>query len=448
MINEIRKIDFECINKLSIEKCLELNVIPLIDENNIKIVCDVTVEEKNQEFFHLIFDENFEIQKIDSLNLERLKKVIILESYKEDIEEKIIEEAIEARASDIHFEPEKNGVYIRFRIDGLLGIKYKISLQKYEKVLSRIKNKSNLDITEKRKPQDGKMNFKFKNKDYNLRISIIKTIYGEKIVLRILKKSIIKLSLRDLACNEEEEKNLINIVKRRDGLVIVNGPTGSGKSTSLYSILEKVKDTGINITTIEDPVEVSIDGITQIQLNRDINLDFSNALKSVLRQDPDIIMIGEIRDSETAKIAVRSSITGHKVYSTVHSISPREVFFRLQDLGIEERTLKESLVGIISQRLLRKLCDKCKVSETIQFKGEDITVYKSIGCEDCNYTGYKGRILLSQITKIDKDVTIQKLYEDKELLSNKNLLKVGIKYLKDGFISYLDYRDFVSEQED
>lgn len=448
MINEIEKIDFNYIEKISIKKCFEWDVIPIRVENKLKIFSSKHLEEKEISFLSLILDEKFKIEIIGDSKIQIFKNIIILEYEKNDIENIVIKEGIKERASDIHFEPHELGVNIRMRVDGLLGIKYRVSLSKYEKMLSRIKNKSNLDITEKRRPQDGKMNFKFENKEYNLRISVIKTIYGEKLVLRILKKSIIRLDFKEIAENEEKKKILLNIVKKRDGLVIVNGPTGAGKSTTLYSILEGIKNQGINITTIEDPVEVPLEGITQIQLNRDINLDFSNALKSVLRQDPDVIMIGEIRDSETAKIAIRSSITGHKVYSTVHSISPREVYFRLHDLGIEERTLKEALIGIISQRLLRRLCERCKEKEVVEIKKEKMEVSKAIGCELCNYTGYKGRVLVAQITKIDKEVSLQKLHEDKELLNNNELIEMGKIYLRNGVISYLDYMDFISEQEE
>lgn len=446
MKNLIDEIDFKYIEKLSLNKCFELDLIPIKKEDFVYIICD---NSKNNyiDRLNLVYGLPIKILEINEDEFLKLKHMIFLE-INENVENIIIEEAINDRASDIHFEPSRGGVNIRFRIDGLLVRRYKISYEIYEKVISRIKNNSNLDITEKRKPQDGKMKFKLNNNEYNLRVSIIKTINGEKLVIRILREGLIKLDFRDLTNIEEQRKDLIRIVRKKEGLVIINGPTGSGKSTSLYSILESSKDDGINITSIEDPVEVSIDGINQIQLNRKVNLDFSNALRSVLRQDPDIVMIGEIRDSETAKMAIRASITGHKVYSTLHSISGREVFFRLKDLGIDEKFLREALVGIISQRLIKKLCDKCKQEETINFNGENIKCFKRVGCTKCSYTGYKGRILLSQIYKLDKTFSIEELEKDSNMLSNNKMKEMAYKHLINGDITYIDYIDFIEEEED
>ena len=235
-------------------------------------------------------------------------------------------------------------------------------------------------------------------------------------------------------------------MKIRSGLVIVNGPTGSGKSTTLYTILQELNDDEVNITTLEDPIEAVIPGICQMNLNRALNITFSTGLRSILRQDPDIVLIGEIRDEETADIAIKSSLTGHKVYSTIQTRDPREVYFRLQDMGIEQYLIKDSLIGIVSQRLLRLLCKKCKKeSGKVKFQGKEILIYEKGGCSDCNYTGYKGRGLVASIQVIDKEVkeSIKNIYKDSSILSNFEMIDNLDALLINGEISYDDYKDFI-----
>ncbi|MGL5647737.1 MAG: GspE/PulE family protein [Clostridium sp.] len=439
----IKNIDFKQIDKLTLEKCMELEVIPIEIEKKVIILCKY-IDEEAKETIRLIFDE-IKIKIITEEEFEEIKKVIFINN--KNLESEIIGKAIAEGVSDIHCEIEKTGVNIKYRIDGLLNIRYKISKEVYNKFLSRIKIKSNLDIAEKRRPQDGKFKYETLGKEVNLRVSVINTINGEKLVIRILRDALIREDYRDLISIEKQKEVLNKIVKRKNGLVIINGPTGSGKSTTLYSILEISKKENVNITTIEDPVEVSIEGITQIQLNSEIGLDFSVALKSVLRQDPDIIMVGEIRDKETAKIAVRASITGHKVYTTVHSISGREVLYRLKDLDIDEGLLKQALVGIVSQKLIRKLCNSCREKINVSLKGENLIVYEKKGCKACNYSGNKGRTLVTQIYKLDRNFDFLEIEKNKEHFSNKEMKDVAFEYLRSGHIGYSDYLEFIEEQE-
>jgi type IV pilus assembly protein PilB len=241
-------------------------------------------------------------------------------------------------------------------------------------------------------------------------------------------------------------KKIKEIINISNGLVVVNGPTGSGKSTTLYTILQEINTEDVNITTLEDPVEVIIEGVNQIALNKTIDLNFAEALRSTLRQDPDIIMVGEIRDDETALISATASLTGHKVYSTIHTKTPREVFFRLEDMGVKNYIIKDSLVGIISQRLIRVLCSDCKVLEgKIECEGKIFNVYKKLGCSKCNFTGYRGRALVAAIHHMDKELKrkLRNLNDDDTLLSNNEMIDNLKELLKDGLISYKDYNTFL-----
>ena len=246
------------------------------------------------------------------------------------------------------------------RIDGKLSIYTKILHLEYQKLISKIKVLGNMDITEKRRPQDGKASMEVDNKNYDLRLSTITIIYGEKLVIRILYNDVFNHKLDELNMTNIQRNKLKKIISINNGLVLINGPTGSGKSTTLYSILNEINNKEVNITTLEDPIEVFIEGVNQVSLNKKAGITFASGLKSILRQDPDILMIGEIRDEETADIAVKASLTGHKVYSTIHTKTPKDVYFRLEDMGIKSYLIKDSLVGIISQRLIRILCNQCK----------------------------------------------------------------------------------------
>lgn len=326
------------------------------------------------------------------------------------IVDSIIEEAISLRSSDIHIEPYEKILKIKYRIDGKLIEKAQLPIESLNEIVIRIKVLSSLDITKKYIPQDGKLIYDYKEEKFDIRVSIIPSIFGEKIALRILDLHSGVMALEDLNFSSNAIKNINKILNLNSGLVLVVGPTGSGKSTTLHAFLEKNVLRNENIITVEDPVEYRIDGITQVQVNEEAGLDFAACLRTILRQDPNIIMIGEIRDLETAKIACRASITGHLVYSTLHTNTSYGVINRLKDMNIENYLLVDALKAIISQRLVRCLCPKCKSKEKInkndaKFFGlvEETYVYAAKGCGYCNMTGYNGRCGVYEVIIIDED---------------------------------------------
>ena len=320
----------------------------------------------------------------------------------------IIEQAARQRASDIHIEPFEESIRVRYRVDGVLRevIEYDKSL--LGAITARLKIMSGMDISEKRKPQDGRITLIVDNREYDIRVSNLPTVYGEKVVMRLASKEGFKKQKSDLGLTPTDLVKFDNILKNPHGIILVTGPTGSGKSTTLYTALSSLNSEEVNIITVEDPVEANIDGINQVQVNNKADMTFANALRSILRQDPDIIMIGEIRDSETAEIAVRASITGHLVVSTLHTNSTANSISRLADMGVEPYLIADSLVGIIAQRLVRRLCE-CKKprlataeekEELAVDPSEDIVLYEPCGCKMCDNTGYKGRIGIYEIMTI------------------------------------------------
>ncbi len=330
-----------------------------------------------------------------------------------DIVNEIIFDAAKKNASDIHFDPSENELNVRIRIDGEL-ILYTVVPQMVKRNLTtRIKIMAGMNITESRLPQDGAIKINFENKQLDLRVSSLPIVYGEKIVIRILDNSKLFTSMKDLGFSPASLEKIKKVINKPNGIVLVTGATGTGKSTTVYSILDELNDTKRNIITVEDPVEMKIKGINQVQVMSEIGLDFATSLRSILRQDPDVIMIGEIRDNETAKIAVRASITGHLVLSTLHTNNSLTTIERLVDMGVERYLLGSALEAIISQRLCKKLCPKCRASrkttayENRVFKealGMDIPyVYKPVGCDEC-YNGYQGRIALQEVLILNQEI--------------------------------------------
>ncbi|WP_242844572.1 GspE/PulE family protein [Clostridium novyi] len=335
----------------------------------------------------------------------------------------IINQAINQKASDIHLEPFKNKVVVRFRIDGVLNERMTIPKEVYVLVNTRIKIKSGMDISKKMIPQDGKMAYEFREKDFNLRVSSLPTINGEKIVIRILYKSKKNIDINNLIEDKEDLILIKKILNHPSGIILVTGPTGSGKTTTLCSMLNYLNSKERNIVTIEDPVEYEIEGINQMNVNNKAGLTFSSALRSILRQDPDTIMIGEIRDSETADIGVKAAITGHLVLSTLHTKDAATTPMRLCDMNVEDYLLADSLVAVIAQRLIRKICPYCKeeyILDEREMKFLDIyskeKVYKGKGCKFCNGSGYKGRRAVFEIMYLDEN---QREYIRKKQSSSK-----------------------------
>ncbi len=321
----------------------------------------------------------------------------------------MIDQAVRARTSDIHIEPLERTVRVRYRIDGALYERLVYSTDLLSAIVARVKIVSGMDISEKRKPQDGRMTQVVDGQEFDIRVSILPTVFGEKIVMRLTSKQALTREKKNLGLNAEEMKVFDHILSNPHGIILVTGPTGSGKSTTLYTALSELNREEVNIITVEDPVEANINGINQVQTNVKAGLTFASALRSILRQDPDIIMIGEIRDGETAGIAVQASITGHLVVSTLHTNSAAGTVGRLVDMGVEPYLLADSLVGIIAQRLVRRLCPNCKKAvkpdadqkEVLNVPPDaDITIYEPCGCAQCDNTGFKGRIGVYEIMQI------------------------------------------------
>ncbi len=337
---------------------------------------------------------------------------------------KWLNKAIILGASDIHIEPSENDGLIRIRVDGKLLIMEKVPKNSYDELVSRIKIMSDLDITQKLLPQDGKFTYYLNDKKYDIRTSTINTVFGEKVVLRVLENKTIKNDFSILQYTKEEEEMIKSLLKQDNGVILVTGPTGSGKTTTLYTFLSDLKNDETNIVTLEDPVEYTIPGINQIQVNPAIGLSFNKMLRNILRQDPNVVMIGEIRDEETAQMAMRSAISGLLVLSTIHTNYAVGTIIRLLDMGIPKYLVSSAVRGIISQKLVRKLCPKCKKEFKLTSEEKikngllpDAKIYVKGGCEECYYTGYSGRILLSEILIFDDKIKSMILhdYDENEL---------------------------------
>lgn len=352
-------------------------------------------------------------------------------------------------ASDIHFDPTDDGIVVRYRIDGVLNNFYFLPMEIKQNITTRIKIMAGMNITETRLPQDGAIKDKMNGKDLDMRVSSLPTKRGEKIVIRIMDYSMSLKGIDYLCFSETNYNKVLKMLNFPNGIILVTGATGTGKSTTLYSFLQKLNTEGSNLITVEDPIEMDIKGVNQVQVNSEIGLDFATVLRSILRQDPNIIMIGEIRDSETAKIAVRASITGHLVLSTIHTNNSLNTIERLLDMDVERYLLASALTGIVSQKLARKLCDKCKIKRAVTvteknlFKtvlGIDVTeVFEAnpSGCPNCNH-GYHGRIAIQEVLLINQDIRDaisagMRKEELRKLVYNKDVITM----LQDGLFKIL-----------
>ena len=323
----------------------------------------------------------------------------------------VLAESLKENASDIHIEPYEREAVVRFRLDGVLTTVLKPSIQITPLLISRIKVMARLDIAEKRLPQDGRMSVKLGGRSIDLRVSTMPSSHGERVVMRLLDKDAGRLQVDDLGMPEKTATQLDELIRRPHGIILVTGPTGSGKTTTLYAALQQMDKKGRNIMTVEDPVEYDLPGISQTQINLRAGMTFARGLKAILRQDPDVILIGEIRDGETAEIATQSSLTGHLVLSTLHTNTAAGAITRLQDLGVDAFLLASTVRGILSQRLLRKLCFSCreKVKPTkfdlqaLNLNKDDF-IYESKGCSKCNGTGYLGRQALFELVSVDANL--------------------------------------------
>ena len=376
----------------------------------------------------------------------------------------IFEQAVHCMASDIHIEPMENYIRVRYRIDGdLVEQKSKYPSKFLGGITSRIKIMGNMNIAEKRRPQDGRITVKVDGVEYDVRVSILPTSQGEKVVMRLTNKERLTMDKSNLGLQPEDEAKFDNLLKNSHGIILVTGPTGSGKSTTLYTALSELNTEKVNISTIEDPVEADIDGINQVQVNEKSGVTFPSALRCFLRQDPDIIMVGEIRDTETASLAIDASLTGHLVVSTLHTNSSVSSISRLEKMGIEPYLLADATVGILAQRLVKRLCT-CKKQKKITIrdrkklgigKDEEITLYEPCGCVKCNGTGYKGRIAVYEILvfteELKEAIADERPLNEIEAIAMKQGLQTlkmsAIKLIKQGITTVEELDRIVHEPD-
>ena len=448
MNHQLENISTEVLQMISAEQAYHYRVIPykdldgkvyfitdssslddLMKELEIVLGKQVVLEQASKQTIEVYLQKNYRKRErgISSSSL----------SYSEDFLLNIIFEAKEIGSSDIHFEAFEKQHRVRFRIDGKLIEKYMILLEDYPKIINRIKIMSGLDISEKRLPQDGRINLSTETEDFDIRVSSLPTLHGEKLVLRILSKNNVTVQLENLGFTKDELEMYESSVKKPNGIVLISGPTGSGKTTTLYATLKLLNKKDTNILTIEDPIEYTLEGVNQVQLRENIGLDFASTLRTFLRQDPDIIMVGEIRDVATANMAIRAALTGHLVLSTIHTNSAWATISRLVDMGIPPFLIASTLNVSVAQRLVRKLCNSCKQEQELTLdifpKGYTVlkqikTHHKAVGCSECYQTGYKGRKAIYEIIPITKEL-VQKI-QDKKLEVDEYLSKNKINTLQ------------------
>ena len=353
----------------------------------------------------------------------------------------ILERAVTERASDIHLEPRESDLLVRMRIDGVMRKILNVPRDVQASAISRIKIMSGLDIAERRVPQDGRFNVNVKDKSIDLRVSTLPTVYGEKIVLRLLDKSGGRVTKEAVGLSGSDLEKYDEMLKLRNGVLLLVGPTGSGKTTTMYAMINQLNTEDVNLVTLEDPVEYNVDGVNQVQINDKTGMTFANGLRAILRQDPDIIAVGEIRDGETADIAMRAAITGHIVLSTIHTNDAIGSIDRLRDIGVEPYIIASALRGVISQRLVRRICPKCRKAYTpteeerheLGLDDEpDIQLYRGEGCPDCYNVGYRGRIAVFEMLPITPKVRTM-IYEQR----GRDAIEAELRQ-SEGFVSLRD----------
>ena len=440
---------------------LDYNVVPkLVTKENLDTILSA-IQNKDRRIKAIE-----ELQLSENKVIKKTGEEFTLDDYLDapavQLADSLLQEAVNQGASDIHVEPMEKNVRVRFRIDGVLLDHCEISPKLYSAVVARYKIMSSLDIAERRIPQDGKISLVINNILYDFRISTLPLVHGEKIVIRIYNALGDEIRLSNLTKNKRDEAVMRKMINSPHGIILLTGPTGSGKTTTLYSFLKELNTEDVNITTIEDPVENQIRGVNQVQVNTKTGLTFASALRSILRQDPDIIMVGEIRDEETAHIAVQAAITGHLVLSTIHTNDAVTTITRLVDMGVEPYLVADSLIGAISQRLVRRLCSYCKKEHIVTAQeakdlvgvAEGTKVFAPNGCPHCNHTGYKGRAPVMEILPIDDDMKMaidQKIQEFtiekvKKVFIEKDydtLKKACSRLVVDGTTSISEYRQLV-----
>lgn len=428
-------------------KITVLSAIKNLTNKNIELY--LTTDEELREIKN-VYESDDEEEDIDILEdeIDKLKE-LASEAPVIKIVNNIFTKAVQMYVSDIHFESYKLGIKVRYRLDGVLQTVDTIPQKLKQAVTARLKLVSKMNISESRLPQDGRIGMKISGQEIDIRSSSVPTAFGESFVLRLLGNDSVDLTLEKMGFHSDNLNLLKNMLKNPNGIILTTGPTGSGKTSTLYSALNYINSEDIKIITVEDPVEYQLDGISQIQVKSSIDYTFANALRSILRQDPDVIMIGEIRDSETAKIAIQSALTGHLVLSTLHTNSAIGSIARLLDMGMEYFLLKSSILGLMAQRLSRRLCNNCKTSVEITPEQQEmynidvlskhiespLNPCRAIGCKECNYTGYKGRIPILEIIPFDEKLT-QKIDKNRDFSDIRSL---GYRTLQDdGVLKFLE----------
>ena len=448
--NDFIEIKTELLQIITSDQARYYSIIPKsYTDNTIEFfIPDDLDRQEIKEELEMIFGKDIHFQPAEpekifkTLNIyypeKRTKAVLSYDS--DNFLESLISEAYSLKCSDIHIEVYEEICRVRFRIDGRLIEKYLINKSEYQAFINKIKIKANLDIAEKRLPQDGRILFFAHNteKKFDIRVSVLPTLYGEKVVLRLLSKETADLDINDLGMNDKQLEYYLEAIKKPHGIILISGPTGSGKTTTLYATLKLLNKINSNILTIEDPIEYTLEGVNQVQLKESIGLTFSEALRTFLRQDPDIIMLGEIRDEITAQMAVRAAMTGHLVLSTIHTNSALETISRLTDMNVPAYLLADTLILSAAQRLVRLLCKDCKKAEDFDSKlyppgykppSGIKKHYTAQGCNKCYYTGYKGRKAAYEIILSDHDLSDR--IKQNDLNIDSVLKEKGVKFLKD-----------------
>lgn len=457
---ELQNIDRRILQLISTEQAWHYKIIPFAqkggqlsciaiegnttpkDELEALLGVDVKLQYIAAEIFHPLLSQYYRRQ-------ERAHQNKVLDKN-QDILDQLIQEAHQLGSSDIHIETYEQKCRVRIRIDGELVERYHLDKATYPSLVNKIKIRANLDIAEKRLPQDGRIFFQQQQQKFDLRVSILPTLYGEKVVMRLLSSDIGNIALEELGFGNRQLTDYLEGIKRPNGMVLISGPTGSGKTTTLYATLHLLNETSRNITTIEDPIEYTLEGVNQVQLKEAIGLDFSAAMRTFLRQDPNIIMVGEIRDKATAEMAIRASLVGRLVLSTIHTNSAWGIIPRLVDMGIPAYLLADTLNTAVAQRLLRLLCPHCKEQQVLKedryprnYKAPERLEhhYLAKGCDHCYYTGYKGRKAIYEIIPIDEELAQlvkQEEFNVKHLLKEKQISSLAdnaFKLLKNGLTS-------------
>ena len=455
----VNPLDLDTIEFLEKKTNLKINVAIALEKQVLSFVREKYIRERN---ITSEVSKALDERKNDESVIKMAQEKVAVEAPVAKIVTTILEYAVKSRASDVHIEPQEDNVRVRYRIDGILQEKYLLPRNVQDAVLSRIKILSDLKIDEKRIPQDGRFFFSSEGNDVDLRVSTLPTTYGEKAVMRLLKKSQKVPTLPDLGLRGLALKNLMNAIQRPHGIIIVCGPTGSGKTTTLYSILDIVATSKVNVVTVEDPVEYQMKGVNQVQVNVQAGLTFASALRSFLRQDPNVIMVGEIRDQETADLAVNAALTGHLVFSTLHTNDASGVPPRLLDMGVEPFLLTSSLNCVVGQRVLRRVCKNCvgemeitpdkleelkttlgpiydMIEDKYKKEGKKMTLPKIVGCDKCNNTGYLGRIAIYEVMPVSEKISKMVISKASASDIQKLAMEEGMLSMKqDGYVKALE----------